>query len=132
MAVPKEPWVYLRRGGPPIIRRPVRIFIDGSADGRYGTYVALIVDGAAKPRVIYGVAPTINYGLVEKWAINRAIRRVNQLYNGARPIRVYTDNQGIAESCGSVQIRYRWLPRGHSLIRQIHNAATALRLAQYS
>lgn len=107
----------------------MRFAIAASSDRRRAAYVALIVDGAAKPRLIFGTGRGISTSTVEHWAVNRALRRVNARYDGQRPIVVLTDNLSIVETRGNARVQYQWLGRQNLLIRHLHDAANSLRLS---
>jgi hypothetical protein len=53
--------------------------------------------------------------------------RTNRRYGGGRPLLVFTDNKSVADTSGNVHIQYRWLPRETPVIRELHQAANALR-----
>ena len=116
-----------RSDGIPSGTPPVKLVIDASSDNRRVAYVALIVDGKVKPRLIYGTGRNVGGGNVESWSVKRALRRTNALYDGLRPVIVYTDNLSQVETRGSVHTQYVWLPRTNRLMRHLHAAANALR-----
>ncbi|TWB41939.1 hypothetical protein [Nitrospirillum pindoramense] len=118
-----------RSDGIPTLTPPVKIIIDSSSDNSRAAYVALVVDGTAKPRLIYGtrVGGGPSTSAVEWWGIKAALRRTNRRYAGQRPIIVYTDNLGTAQTRGDVHTQFQWVPRTDKLMGHLHTAANALR-----
>jgi hypothetical protein len=57
---------------------PVRAIVDASADGVFFTYVAIIRAPQEKPRLIYKVITHGDANIVEAWAINDLVRRINR------------------------------------------------------
>lgn len=116
-----------RSDGIPSLTQPVKIVIDCSSDRIRAAYVALIVDGGQKSRLIYGIGWHIGPRDIEMWGIKRALRRVNTRYDGQRPIIVYTDALAVVNTRGNVHVQYRWLRRNDPLMRHLDRAANRLR-----
>lgn len=106
---------------------PIKIFVDSSSDGWRAAFAALIVEDGVKPRLIYGSAWHVSFGVVEAWGIKRAMRRVNAAHKGVRPIIVFTDDQRLVLSRLGGGIRYCWLPRTDDVMRFLHKVANGVR-----
>ena len=107
----------------------MEVWFDGSSDGSYAAWTALVLGDGRKPRLLYGTARHVASGSADRWAARSVLRRLQAEIAEAYQVVLVSDRQENTANPVNRHPRLEWIwrSRSHPLIKRLDRMANHLR-----